>query len=68
MRDDTITPGVQDARTQVKDPRSPGSRGLDKLARDVLKNHPMRKWIDLVDRQGHSDDDTHLYNPQTKDV
>jgi hypothetical protein len=45
---------LQDASTQLKTPSSSGSRGLDYLARHILKNHPMRKWIDLVDEKNQN--------------
>jgi hypothetical protein len=44
------SPGVEDIKKQVKDPVSPGSRGLQALAKDkrLRPNNPLRKYIDIV--------------------
>ena len=50
MRDDSVTPGVQDVVQQLKDPRSPGSRGLKDQVDRKLKGHTMRDLLDIVDK------------------
>ena len=50
MRDDSVTPGVQDVVQQLKDPRSPGSRGLKDQVDRKLRGHTMRDLLDIVDK------------------
>lgn len=50
MRDDSVTPGVQDVVQQLKDPRSPGSRGLKDQVSRKLRGHTMRDLLDIVDK------------------
>lgn len=50
MRDDSITPGVKDVTKQMRDPQSPGSRGLKHQVTHKLANHSMRDLLDLVDK------------------
>lgn len=50
MRDDSVTPGVKDVIQQVKDPQSPGSRGLKDQVEHKLKGHTMRDLLNIVDK------------------
>ena len=50
MRDDSITPGVKDVTKQVKDPQSPGARGLKDQVERKLKGHTMRDLLDIIDK------------------
>jgi len=44
------SPGVEDIKKQIKDPVSPGARGLETLAKDkrLKSNNPLRRYIDIV--------------------
>ena len=56
MRDDSVTPGVKDVIQQVKDPQSPGSRGLRDQVERKLKGHTMRDLLDIVDKNEKTQD------------
>jgi hypothetical protein len=50
MRKIKGSPGVEDIIKQVKNPASPGARGLETLAKDkrLKSNNPLRRYIDIV--------------------
>jgi hypothetical protein len=57
MDREKYTPAVLDAKKQLRDPQSPGSRGLADLALTKLRDHPMRHWLDVVDNTEKDEED-----------